>query len=224
MRVTLIMLFLGMTTIALGQEAINQFDKNGRRHGLWKKTYEGEDQLKFEGRFEHGKEIGTFKFYKPKNGNQPSSIVTHHEGSDLVDAAYYTKKGKLLSKGQLKDRKRTGIWEYYHSNSDAIMMRETYKDDILNGLKVTYFDNGNITDEVNYVNGSREGSYKLYSLKGIVLQDLNYVNDELHGPATYYNGKGEKIVEGQYKNGRKDGLWKYYNNGKVEKEKIFPIN
>ena len=223
MRILFLFLAFTFSFSISAQEPINQFDANGERHGVWKKNYEGLDQLKFEGEFDHGKEVGTFKFYKPKNGTQPSSIVTYNSDSDLVDVSYFSKKGKLLSKGQMRNRKRLGIWEYYHSNTDAVMMRETYKDDILEGLKVTYFDDGTITDEVTYVSGKREGSYKLYSLKGIQLQDISFENDEPHGPAIYYNGKGEKIIEGGYKRGRKDGYWKYYTNGKLTEEKFFPI-
>ena len=47
----------------LGQE-FNQFDSNGKRHGKWKKNFEGTEVLRYEGQFEHGKEVGVFKFYQ----------------------------------------------------------------------------------------------------------------------------------------------------------------
>lgn len=221
----LLVLITFLSSISLfSQNTINQFDSNGKRHGLWKKTYEGYDQLRYQGTFEHGKEVGEFMFYKPKYGKQPSAIKTYSKDTDLVLVSYFTKKGKLISKGQLKDRLRTGKWEYYHNNTDAIMMIEHYKDDKLHGKKTAYFDNGNITEEYNYINGNKEGDYKLYSLNGVLLQHLNYKNDELHGAALFYSGKGEVTKKGQYKNGRKDGYWQYYDQGNLTEEIFFPIN
>ena len=43
----LLVLITVLSSISLfSQNAINQFDSNGKRHGLWKKTYEGYDQLR----------------------------------------------------------------------------------------------------------------------------------------------------------------------------------
>ena len=58
-------ILLTFATIFCGaQESLNQFDANGKRHGVWKKTFEGTNVLRYEGEFHHGKEIGLFKFYK----------------------------------------------------------------------------------------------------------------------------------------------------------------
>ena len=55
-------LVLGQISRAPNQSAINGFDADGARHGLWKKYYPGTDQLRYEGRFQHGKEIGECKY------------------------------------------------------------------------------------------------------------------------------------------------------------------
>ena len=57
-----IILTLVLTNV--NAQSINQFDANGERHGLWKKNFEGTDQPRYEGTFDHGKEVGIFKFYK----------------------------------------------------------------------------------------------------------------------------------------------------------------
>ena len=53
--------FLSLTTLVA--QGVNQVDANGERDGLWQKFYEGTSQLRYEGTFQHGKEVGTFKFY-----------------------------------------------------------------------------------------------------------------------------------------------------------------
>jgi hypothetical protein len=40
---------------------VNKFDENGKRHGLWKGIYEDTKNPRYEGTFEHGKEMGVFK-------------------------------------------------------------------------------------------------------------------------------------------------------------------
>ena len=56
-------IILFITTLTFAQNT-NQFDANGKRHGIWKKTYEGTDVLRYEGEFYHDKAIGLVKFYK----------------------------------------------------------------------------------------------------------------------------------------------------------------
>jgi len=215
MKFILTIISILFTTLLFAQQT-NQLDSNGERHGLWKKTYDGQEQLRYEGTFEHGKEVGVFKHYKPKTGKQPSAIISYLPNSELANAEYYSKSGKLLSKGQLKDRNRIGVWEYYHNNSDALMMTETYRANNLDGKKVTYYDNGQINEESYFENGKKQGDYKVYSLKGILLQHLKYTDDELDGLSIYYDGKGEKISEGTYTKGRKDAGWKYYKKDSEE--------
>ncbi|MGE4347578.1 MAG: hypothetical protein AB7D46_09215, partial [Flavobacteriaceae bacterium] len=58
----LLILLLSITNFSFAQEEekINQFDENGRRHGLWKGFYETTKRPRYEGTFVHGKETGIF--------------------------------------------------------------------------------------------------------------------------------------------------------------------
>ena len=62
MKFIYLSLVLLVTTLVSSQE-INQLDSNGKRHGIWKKTFEDTNILRYEGEFFHGKERGLFKFY-----------------------------------------------------------------------------------------------------------------------------------------------------------------
>ena len=42
------------------QENSNQVDANGKRHGKWTKYFEGTEQIRYTGEFNHGQEVGTF--------------------------------------------------------------------------------------------------------------------------------------------------------------------
>lgn len=207
---------------AIGQE-YNQLDADGKRHGKWKKRFENSNQIRYEGTFEHGKEIGEFKFYRPNSGKQPSAIKVFSKDHDTISITYYTKGGGIVSKGFLLGKTRVGTWTYYHQNSDKVMMVETYKEGKLNGEQLTYFDNGKLTEKTSFVDGKRTGKRFVYSEEGKVLKEFTYEDDKLHGWTKYYNTQGELIIEGNYKRDRKDGIWKYYKNGKLDEEKLFPV-
>lgn len=207
---------------AFSQSEINQMDVNGKRHGVWKKTYPGTDQLRYEGAFEHGKEVGEFKFYCEKCKDKPTAIKTFNKKDDIAEVKYFTENGKLVSEGKMKGKDRMGEWVYYHNKSKNIMTRENYVDDKLDGKVTTYYPNGKITQETDYKNGIKEGLDNYYSSDGVLLKKLPYTNDQIHGQVLYYDAYGNLVIEGSYKNGKKHGLWKYYKDGKVVLEESFP--
>ena len=55
-------IFTIILTSLTAQNELNGFDENGERHGIWRKNYPNSYQLRYEGKFNHGKEIDTFKF------------------------------------------------------------------------------------------------------------------------------------------------------------------
>lgn len=221
MRILMVSLLLISGIIAHAQEKINQLDSEGRRHGLWKKYYdEDENQLRYEGTFEHGREKGLFRFYQPGQ-DHPAATKLFSVENDTVEVKFFTQRKNLISEGKMKDSLRIGLWKYYHQNSDKLMMTENYKNGNLEGEKITYYENGTPAERSFYSNGQLEGEKIMYSVKGVVLEHLTYTNGELHGPAKFYNGKGELVTEGNYKNDRHYGVWKYYENGKLKQEKDF---
>lgn len=204
------------------QEAINQTDAEGKRHGIWKKTYPSSQQLRYQGQFEHGKEVGVFKFYCEECKDQPTVIKEFNRDNPIAKVSYYTIKGKLVSEGQMNGKARIGEWVYYHEKSDQVMERQHYVDGKLDGVSTVYYPNGTITETVTYAKGERHGENLFYAPDGVLLKKLLYKDGQLHGPAVYYDAFGNVTIKGQYKNGKKDGLWQYYKNGKVEVEETYP--
>jgi antitoxin component YwqK of YwqJK toxin-antitoxin module len=222
MKYTLFILFNIIITSLCAQDEINQMDSNGKRHGVWKKTYPDSQQLRYEGAFNHGREIGVFKFYCEECGKQPSVVSTFNDKDNSAWVQYFTVKGKLVSEGKMIDKEREGEWVAYHEKSKQVMSREFYKDGKLHGKQITYYANGKITEVINFVNGIKVGENLYYSPEGVLIKKLQYREDQLEGAAIYYDAYGVVVIEGNYKQGKKHGLWKYYKNGQLEMEEIYP--
>ena len=182
----LFLFFFGIlinTLPSFAQAEVNQTDAQGNRHGLWKKLYPGTKQLRYEGVFEHGKEVGTFKFYCEDCKKRPSVVKEFNPENSIAEVKYYTIKGKLVSEGKMDGKNRIGEWLFYPEKTSNVLTREHYKAGMLDGLKVTYYPNGKITEERNYINGLLEGPNNYYSPEGILLKKLQYKNNVLVGPA-----------------------------------------
>ncbi|WP_431135750.1 toxin-antitoxin system YwqK family antitoxin [Psychroserpens mesophilus] len=204
--------------ISYAQEVVNQFDNDGKRHGVWKKYYDKTDQLRYEGKFNHGKEIDTFRFYTLNNKKSVlSAVKVFNPKNNKASVKFLSSKGKLISEGSMNGRAYIGKWTFYHNKSNAVLSTETYNDDgKLEGEKIVYYDNGQIAEKSNYKNGQLEGVSKWYSERGVLLKDLLYKNDELHGMAKFYDADGLLLAEGEYQYDRKHNIWNYYEDGKLK--------
>lgn len=222
MRVLLLILLTVVTSQKGFSQEFNQFDENNKRHGVWQKYFPGTQQLRYEGKFDHGKEVGTFKFYCEECKTQPMVVKEFSSKDNSALVRYYTIKGKLVSEGRMEGKKRIGEWVYYHEKSNEIMSRETYLDDKLHGKKYTYYPNGKVTEEISYEHGLMQGENLYYGPDGVLLKKLNYLDNELNGEALYYDAMGNITIKGHYKKGRKHGLWQYFKNGKVTLEETYP--
>jgi len=208
-----LLLFLIVFTSINAQ--INQFDANQKRHGIWKKYFKN-GNIRYQGQFNHGKEIGIFKYYSLDSEKQPVMIKSFNNTDNIASVSFFTTKGKLISKGKMNGKKRIGKWVYYHNDGTTVMQEESYLNGELNGKYTTYFLTKKPTIEANYLNGLLHGAYKRYSFKGHVYQELHYKNGVLDGKAIYYNRlTGKLIKKGQYKNDKKVGTWEFYKEGEL---------
>lgn len=210
----ILLVTLGIQTLS-AQSAVNQFDANGKRTGVWEKYYNN-NRIRYQGQFKGGKEIGVFKYYSALSSKYPIAIKTFEKDSNLAKVQFFTKNGVLESKGAMNGKKRIGKWLYFHPDGKSILAEENYKNGVLNGVSKTYYLTGKITEFSHFKNGKLHGSLKRYADNGILLDDLNYENGKLHGAAKYYNNKGKLIYWGDYANDLKVGKWEYFENGKPE--------
>lgn len=215
-------LFLIFSSTMLAQN-VNQFDTNGKRHGIWKKNFDDTKVLRYEGQFAHGKEVGEFKFYKHyKNKAILSATKLFNDKNSIAEVKFLASNGKVISAGSMDGKTYIGTWKYYQKNSDQLLTIEKYNNaGQLIGERLVYYKSGQLAEKQNYIKGKLNGESFWLSEKNVVLKTYLYENGELHGPAKFYNPKGELVSEGQYKRGKKDGVWKYYIDGNLDREKDF---
>lgn len=198
---------------------INQMDAAGKRHGLWKGTYEKSKKPRYEGTFDHGKETGTFKFFEDNKTSTLAATRTFAADGSCI-TTFFDEKGKKISEGKEVNKLREGEWKFYDANTktDKLLSTEPYVNGKIQGMRKVFFANGALAEESAYVNGVKEGIYKQYTEKGIVLEESTYKNDKLDGPATFRDAHGDVVSKGQFADNKKTGKWQFFEKGKKVRE------
>lgn len=199
------------------QTDINQFDANGERHGVWLKKYNN-GNIRYKGTFEHGVEVGEFKFYAISGEKYPVVTKEFISGSDLVKVKFFTKEnGKLKSEGNMQDKLRTGLWSFYLGDGKTLLLTEEYKEGELHGEQKVFYKTGKLTKHAHYKNGKLDGVRKIYSKEGEIIEELTYKDGVMHGAAVIYDKNAVLFAKGNYTNGFRTGTWEFMIDGQMIK-------
>ncbi len=222
---TLLMLVFFSQNI-VSQTDFNKLDEKGKKHGVWKGFYEESKRPRYEGTFEHGKEIGIFNFY---DDTKAKSIIATREFNAKDNSAYtifYDQNKNKVSEGKVVNKLFEGQWKYYHQASKNIMTTENYVNGKLEGLRTVFYLSGKIAEEISYKNNLKNGFYKKYTEKGILLEESMFKNNIYSGLAIFSDTNGNIVSKGQFVNGKKSGIWQFFEKGKLVKETnmSFPEN
>lgn len=204
--------------VVFSQTDSNPVDQNGKKHGVWKGFYEESGRPRYEGTFEHGKEVGIFNFFDDTKAKTIIATRTFNVKDNSCYTIFYDQKKNIVSEGKEINRLREGQWKYYHKESKVIMTLENYKKGKLEGVRTVYYPSGKIADETIYKNGLKEGVYKKYSEKGIVLENSFFKKNEYDGLAIYKDPNDMVVAKGKFKDGKKVGMWQFFINGKLTSE------
>ncbi len=217
MKYLIIILFF---TASLFGQNTNQLDSNGKKQGVWKGIYEQSKRPRYEGVFEHGKEVGMFKFFDDTSSGTVIATREFNPKDNSCYTIFYNQKGNKVSEGKLVNKLHDGKWNYYHENSPIVMTSENYVNDKLNGLRKVFYPSGKIAEEANYKNGKKDGSYKKYTETGIILEETLYKNGEFDGLALFRSPDNVVVAKGMFVKGKKEGIWEFNTNGKITKENM----
>ena len=206
------LLFLLVTNLFYAQ---NEYNSKGNRHGKWSGVYNDTQNLRYEGEFNDGKEVGVFYLYDNTKKKVVIATRDYTKNNGTAIETYLDQKGNKVSEGVSKNGKKQGKWIYYFKDGKSIMSEENYVNGNLEGEAKTYYKNGNILEIKKFKNNLLNGNYQRFTEQGKLLQNLNYLDNKLQGPGEYYTSSGKIYTKGEYNNNQKVGIWPVYDkNGK----------
>ena len=86
----------------------------------------------------------------------------------------------------------------------------------------SYFSNGNLEYEAEFVNGKLDGTSKVWLEDGTLYSVSQYSNDQPHGTWKKFHPNGKLIFDVNYEYGQKHGNEKwFYENGSIKSEQEF---
>jgi len=191
-------------------ENINRYNEAGKKIGLWKEFWPGDDYLtKMEGYYRNDIQDGYFKYYD-KEGNL-QKIDKFINGILIIDppelAEYdiktdYYSDGSVKTIGSYKDEKAEGMRRDY-STDGKIIAGYIMHEGIVIGK--------GIIDEA----GLRQGKWQDFYESGNILAEGNYINNVKNGSWKYYFENGNLEQQGDYDNqGRAKGKWTWFYTDK----------
>lgn len=91
--------------------------------------------------------------------------------------------------------------------------------DIKQGPWVTWYANGQKSEEVHFKDNVNHGSYTAWYANGQIAATTNYKMGKEDGPWETWFENGQKSEHGQHVNGKPDGVWtSWYESGQKESE------
>mgnify|MGYP001234463594 CR=1 FL=1 len=199
-----LILFFLLVSISYSQNNLN--DK-GKRDGMWIGYHEN-GQVKYQGTFSNGKEVGVFNYY---NYDGDLVIKLNYFQVDSSEATLYYDNGSKKAIGQYINKQKEGVWTYF--DIDGVLSgEEIFVNNKLNGECLYFFKNGKLAEKIFYVDNLKEGLFEVFYPTGFLNMRAFYHQDKLHGLAEfYYDGVNQIEARGKYALGLKDSVWIFLN-------------
>lgn len=141
----------------------------------------------------------------------------------------YDERGALIETGAYSNGKKTGEWVKYvtYTGKRTVSLKETYKDDKLNGSAIYYADGDRVMSKGSYLEDEKHGTWQYenpnetYGLSDEDAKGAKYLKfskhydkgKEIHPDGEekiYYSPSGQVCSVSNYIGGNKQGEWKYY--------------
>ncbi len=173
-------------------------------------------------------------------------LITFVDGKENgIDTTYYQSGCPQVIRANIRGE-QNGQWLYYYDSTQYLAWEmnylvgkkhgkhiffapdgdttkwENYSNDLLHGVKRTYFDDSKIKNEISYANGILDGPFKIYNAEGKILQDVTYKQGKKHGEAKYYYDDGTLLKTEHWNMDVKDGEFKvFYYQGHIQIQESF---
>ncbi len=200
----LLLIIFTCFTLFVFSQEENQTDAKGKKQGLWKK-YHPNGMIRYKGNFKDDQPIGEFIYFYDTGKLQ---VKITHFGTESYANNYY-ETGELKATGKYENQLKDSVWTYYDTDGYKIA-DELYINGKREGSWKVYYNTGQVAEEKEYTSDFEDGIWKQYFIDGKEKLSATYVKGELEGRATYYGSNGKKAVSGVFVRGARDGFWTFY--------------
>ena len=211
------------------REAINRYDREGKKHGYWK-TFFDDWSVRTECYYRHGMRDGFYKEYDEKGNlkkitkyvNDVEQVLESDMKPLIVQHEYYP-NGKVKREASFRDGKREGVWREFDEQGN-VLNSQTYQKGVLvgqgivdtdgkrRGLYKEFYPDSTLRAEGVFVEGQRSGEWKFYYHNGQVQEVGRYNEGQPDGIWTWYYENGQKQIEEQFFKGTPNGPYKEYDS------------
>lgn len=146
--------------------------------------------------------------------NDSRDTMYFSEGLAEGKTSSYYYDGTLEYRGQFKNDKNVGKWEYFHKNGQLELVKTFNEEGKLEGTLTSYLQDGTVNTKEVYNNGKLDGKSEYYDIDGKLWYTASYKNDKLKGFTCY--SKDGSIIKQQETKDRKLEVEFYYPNGNIK--------
>ncbi len=185
-------------TVRFERGVVRYSDDSIVSHGPHKEYYSS-GELYVDGEFDHGKAVGTWIYHHP-NG-KVAKEVTYKAGRPDGEVKVFNEEGKLVSRREYVAGARSGVWDSYSDDGEQKLREEAYKEGKPDGAFRTWFKNGQLRQEMNFVDGKLEGVATEWTQVGDKRAEVNFKNGLKEGVSRLWQNDG-KIIEQNFAEGK----------------------
>lgn len=112
-------------------------------------------------------------------------------------AKYWHENGHPKAEGMYQNSNKEGVWRYYHRANGNLSRQGSYAIGKETGLWKFFNEDGYLQEEVNYVNGIKEGKFIVYDSLQTIVNEGIYRNDEIFEQTkvdTFFSNTIEEVL------------------------------
>jgi antitoxin component YwqK of YwqJK toxin-antitoxin module len=212
--------YIGAASIQAQSDTVfNQTDVKNLKQGYWKKNYPN-GKLMYKGFFKDNKPVGEMRRYFESGALK--AILNYDNKGDYAHARLFYEDGKLAAEGRYFNSLKDSTWLYYSYYDKSLTARESYLKGARDGMIVSFYNNGDISEKIEWKSDKKSGIWEQY-FKGNILRLRGFfIDNKLQGEFLVNYENGKPYVKGRYLNDQRNGKWTFFKeDGAVETELEF---
>lgn len=218
LALTLILIgFICSPLTAQTDTIFNQIDAQGQKQGYWMKVNDA-GQLMYKGEFKDNIPVGIMKRYYESGGLQ--ALLTIDEEGVNAKAKLYFEDGELSAEGNFLQMKKDSVWRYYSFYTQKLVSEETFDKGIKVGVHKSFYESGQVSEEITWQNNYKEGPWVQYFPNGKPKMKATYAYNMVNGRYYFYFENGLLMILGNFADNKRHGPWVFYNEDGSEKYQI----